>query len=173
MNAKATKLAPLEVASRLDKLRTRFDEAHLDALIVTNLANVRYLSGFSGSAGVVVITAKGTLLTTDGRYRTQSAEQLAAAKVDGLVSITIGDAQSQRDAVRALISGPSARIGLEADNVTWSSQRRWAELLEEAGSLVPTTGGPGVAPSDKRAAVGSQSAAVVAVLLSPKRPGKV
>jgi len=37
MNA-SNQVAPLEVASRLDKLRTRFHEAHLDALIVTNLA---------------------------------------------------------------------------------------------------------------------------------------
>jgi Xaa-Pro aminopeptidase len=135
-----TDMPALEVASRLQRLRAALDGAEVDAIVVTTLANVRYLTGFTGSAGVVVVSGKEALLTTDGRYRTQSAEQLAAAKVDGLVSITIGDAQSQRDAVRALISGPSARIGLEADNVTWSSQRRWAELLEEAGSLVPTTG---------------------------------
>jgi Xaa-Pro aminopeptidase len=135
-----TDMPALEVASRLQRLRAALDGAEVDAIVVTTLANVRYLTGFTGSAGVVVVSGKEALLTTDGRYRTQSAEQLAAAKVDRLVSITIGDAQSQRDAVRALISGPSARIGLEADNVTWSSQRRWAELLEEAGSLVPTTG---------------------------------
>jgi Xaa-Pro aminopeptidase len=135
-----TDMPALEVASRLERLRAALEPAEVDALVVTTLANVRYLTGFSGSAGVVVVTGEAALLTTDGRYRTQSAEQLAAVGVDGLVEITIGDAQSQRDAVRALITGPSARIGLEADNVTWSSQRRWAELLEEAGSLVPTTG---------------------------------
>ena len=135
-----TDMPALEVASRLDRLRQSLDGAEVDAIIVTTLANVRYLTGFSGSAGVVVVSEKDTLLTTDGRYRTQSAEQLAAAGVDALVTITIGDAQSQRDAVAAAVGSAGGRIGLEADNVTWSSQRRWAELLEQAGSLVPTTG---------------------------------
>jgi Xaa-Pro aminopeptidase len=135
-----TDMPALEVATRLERLRETLDGAEVDAIIVTALANVRYLTGFTGSAGVVVVTGKDALLTTDGRYRTQSAEQLAAAQVDGLVAITIGDAQAQRDAVRSFVSGAAARIGLEADNVTWSSQRRWQELLEDAGTLVPTTG---------------------------------
>jgi len=136
-----TDLAPLEVATRLPRLRAALGDAEVDALIVTTLANVRYLTGFSGSAAVVVVTESAVMLTTDGRYRTQSAEQLAAVGVDAMVSIEIGDAQTQRDAVRALVTGATAsRIGLEADSVTWSSQRRWAELMEEAGSLVPTTG---------------------------------
>src|SRR5580658_825289 len=136
-----TDMPALEVASRLERLRQSLDGAEVDAIVVTTLANVRYLTGFTGSAGVVVVTEKGATLTTDGRYRTQSAEQLATAAVDSMVAITIGDAQTQRDAVRAaLVDAAAGRIGLEADNVTWSSQRRWAELLEEAGSLVPTTG---------------------------------
>ena len=136
-----THMPALEVATRLERLRETLADAEVDALVVTTLANVRYLTGFTGSAGVVVVTEKGATLTTDGRYRTQSAEQLATAAVDSMVAITIGDAQTQRDAVRAaLVDAAAGRIGLEADNVTWSSQRRWAELLEEAGSLVPTTG---------------------------------
>jgi Xaa-Pro aminopeptidase len=136
-----TDMPALEVATRLERLRETLADAEVDALVVTTLPNVRYLTGFTGSAGVVVVTEKGAVLTTDGRYRTQSAEQLARAAVDSLVTITIGDAQSQRDAVRAALADAGAgRIGLEADNVTWSSQRRWAELLEDTGSLVPTTG---------------------------------
>src|ERR1039457_312644 len=105
-------LAPLEVASRLDKLRTRFDEAGVDALIVTNLANVRYLSGFSGSAGLVVVTADGALLATDSRYRTQSAEQVEAAGVAGRLDIAIGNPDDQRGAGRAARAAPpAARAG--------------------------------------------------------------
>jgi Xaa-Pro aminopeptidase len=141
MTATETTLAPLEVASRLDKLRTRFDEAEVDALIVTNLANVRYLSGFSGSAGVVVVTARGALLTTDGRYRTQSAEQVEAAGVAGRLDIAIGNGEDQRAAVRAALLGASAtRVGLEADNVSWAASRRWRELFEGEAQGVPATG---------------------------------
>lgn len=52
----------------------------LDAMLVTDLINVRYLSGFSGSNGALLVFAddsndRGAVLATDGRYRTQAAEQ--------------------------------------------------------------------------------------------------
>ncbi len=134
-------LAPLEVAPRLERLRERLEEAKIDALIVTNLANVRYLSGFSGSAGVVVVVAKGALLTTDGRYRTQSAEQVASAGVADALEIAIANADGQRAAIRdALRSSGATRVGLEADDVTWAASRRWRELFEGDAEGVPVTG---------------------------------
>ncbi len=105
-------------------------------MIVTNLANVRYLSGFTGSAGLLAVTADAARLTTDGRYRTQSAEQVAAA--EAAVDITVGGVEVQRDAVRTTLAA-SGRVGLEADDVTWSASRRWATLLE-GHDVVPTTG---------------------------------
>ncbi len=136
-----TPLAPLEVAPRLGRLRKRFDEAKIDALIVTNLANVRYLSGFSGSAGVVVVTANGALLTTDGRYRTQSAEQVESAGVAGALDIAIGKADDQRGAIHAALRVAGAtRVGLEADDVTWAASRRWRELFEGEAEGVAVTG---------------------------------
>jgi Xaa-Pro aminopeptidase len=134
-------LAPLEVAPRLGRLRERFDEATIDALIVTNLANVRYLSGFSGSAGVVVVTANGALLTTDGRYRTQSAEQVESAGVAGALEIAIGKVDDQRAAIQAVLSAAGARrVGLEAEDVTWAASRRWRELFEGEAEGVAVTG---------------------------------
>ena len=72
-------LKPLAVAGRIDRLRAALPTASLDALVVTNLTNVRYLTGFTGSAAVAVITEDAVLLATDGRYRTQAAEQIEAA----------------------------------------------------------------------------------------------
>ncbi len=66
-------LPPVTVVGRIDRLRAGFEEQGIDALVVTTLANVRYLTGFSGSAGVLTVTRAAALLTTDGRYRTQSA----------------------------------------------------------------------------------------------------
>ena len=83
-------LPPLTVTGRLDRLRAAFDEHEVDALVVTTLANVRYLTGFSGSAGVLTVTRDAALLTTDGRYRTQSAEQVERAGAAPQVEITIG-----------------------------------------------------------------------------------
>jgi Xaa-Pro aminopeptidase len=126
-------LPPMSVSSRLDALRARFDG--YDALVITTLPNVRYLSGFTGSAALLAVTAQGALLTTDGRYRTQSDEQVRAAGAQ--VEITIGGLADQRKATTDFLSGAS-RIGLEADNVTWAGQRVWADLLGSA-ELVPTT----------------------------------
>jgi Xaa-Pro aminopeptidase len=123
----------MSVAGRLDALRARFDG--IDALIVTTLPNVRYLTGFAGSAGVLVVSPTGALLTTDGRYRTQSAEQVRDAGAE--VEITIGNVTDQRRAATDFVSSLS-RVGLEADNVTWAGQRVWASLLE-AKELVPTS----------------------------------
>jgi Xaa-Pro aminopeptidase len=129
-----TAMRPMQVAPRLDRLRQRFDGAQVEALLVTNLANIRYLTGFTGSAGVLAVTSDRALLTTDGRYRTQSAEQIAGAGAD--VEITIGGLQAQRDAIGAWLSA-ARRVGLEADHVSWNASRRWAELVAET---VPTSG---------------------------------
>jgi Xaa-Pro aminopeptidase len=126
-------LPPMSVAGRLDALRARFDG--IDALVVTTLPNVRYLTGFTGSAAVLVVSPTGALLTTDGRYRTQSAEQVQAA--GAAVDITIGGLADQRKAATDFLSGVQL-VGLEADNVSWSGQRTWAELLGGT-ELVPTS----------------------------------
>jgi Xaa-Pro aminopeptidase len=126
-------LPPLTVTGRLDRLRASFDEHGVDALVVTTLANVRYLTGFTGSAGILTVTRGAALLTTDGRYRTQSAEQIDRAGAAKLVEIVIGPAAEQRKAAQALLA-PVTKIGLEADNVTWSAQRVWAELLGVNGN---------------------------------------
>jgi Xaa-Pro aminopeptidase len=129
-------LVPLDVAGRMDRLRAKLDGAEVAGLVVTNLANVRYLTGFTGSAGILALTAERALLVTDGRYRTQSAEQVAASGVD--VAITVGNANTQREAVRLAVEG-SGPVGLEEDSVTWAASRRWVEALEGT-TVVPTSG---------------------------------
>jgi Xaa-Pro aminopeptidase len=131
--APASRLPPITVTGRLDRLRATLDEHEVDALIVTTLANIRYLTGFSGSAGILTVTRDRALLTTDGRYRTQSAEQLEKAGAAAQVDVVIGPAAEQRKAAQGLLTS-HPRIGLEADNVTWSAQRSWAELLSGAGA---------------------------------------
>jgi Xaa-Pro aminopeptidase len=145
-------LPPITVTGRIDRLRAAFDEHEIDALVVSTLANVRYLTGFTGSAAILAVTREAALLATDGRYRTQSAEQVDKAGAAAQVEIAIGPVAEQRKAVQGLLSssaggsgtgGAVSRIGLEADHVSWSAQRTWAELLEAAatgtGTLVATS----------------------------------
>ena len=135
----AAPLPPITVTGRLDRLRAAFDEHEIDALVVTTLPNVRYLTGFTGSAAVLTVTRDMALLTTDGRYRTQSAEQVEQAGAGGQVDIVIGAGAEQRQAAQSALDATGiGRIGLEATNVTWSGQRSWADSLG-GDRLVATT----------------------------------
>jgi Xaa-Pro aminopeptidase len=127
----------MDVAARVDRLRPQVDAAGCDALVVTNLTNIRYLTGFTGSAAIVLVTPDELLFVSDGRYQTQSADQLAAAGVDARIEIVAADA----DAVVAAAAAAAGvqRLGLESQSVTWSQQRRWATALFSSGELVPTT----------------------------------
>jgi Xaa-Pro aminopeptidase len=101
--------------------------------------NVRWLTGFSGSAGSLLVTGDRVLLVTDGRYRTQASEQVEAAGVGGLVECVIGGVVAQRQALAEVLGGGDGVLALEADHVTWSSQRTWADVLDPV-RLVPSGG---------------------------------
>lgn len=126
-------LPPLEVAGRLDRLRSGFDGAGIDALVVTCLTNIRYLTGFTGSAGELLVGADGALLVTDGRY----AEQAPSQVVDSDTEVAIAGT-NRRSLVTDRLSS-SDRVGLEAASVTWSDQRRLAGWFDGI-DLVPTEG---------------------------------
>ena len=107
---------------------------------MTTPANVRWLTGFSGSAGLLLVAGERAWLTTDGRYRTQAAEQLASVGVASQIEVVVGDVRTQR---QALLDGAGTtgvrRVGLEADRVTWAAKEDWARAFE-AVELEPTRG---------------------------------
>jgi Xaa-Pro aminopeptidase len=129
----APEMPSLQTATRIARLRERIAEEELDCLLVGALTNVRYLSGFTGSAGVLLVTRDAARLVTDGRYRTQAAEQLDSAGVAPLIEIVVGRIPAQNesivDLVRQTVGTPGGRVGLEAEHVVWAQKRRWAELL--------------------------------------------
>ena len=128
-------LPPMDVAARLPRLRARLADTDVDALAVTRLPNVAYLTGFTGSAGFVVLAPAGDVLVTDGRYSEQAHEQLEAAGVGADIRIAITQA-AQMDALEQAVRGV-ARLGLEAHGVTWAQQRAYAKTLDGV-ELVPT-----------------------------------
>jgi Xaa-Pro aminopeptidase len=64
---------------RLAALLDGLTAAHVDALLVTSLANVRYLTGFSGSSALLLVTPRDAVLITDFRYQTQAADEVGDA----------------------------------------------------------------------------------------------
>lgn len=133
-----TGMAAMDVAGRADRLRAGLDAAGCDALLVTHLTNIRYLTGFTGSAALLVVDADGVLLVTDGRYDEQAHDELAAAGVSARVDIG-RSGEVQRELVSSRL-GSIARIGLESEHVTWADQRRYAQTWFPGATLVPVAG---------------------------------
>jgi Xaa-Pro aminopeptidase len=63
-------------SSRLYLLRENLKRKHLDGLLVSEIDNVRYLTGFSGTSGFALITGKEAFFVTDFRYREQSTREV-------------------------------------------------------------------------------------------------
>ena len=64
--------------TRADRLAEVMERRELDSLLVSNLVNVRWLTGFTGSNGAAVMTRDRRLFLTDFRYTEQAEEQVDA-----------------------------------------------------------------------------------------------
>ncbi len=119
--------------SRLDKVRRHAVGAGVDALFVWSQPNVRYLTGFSGSAGYVFLSERGTVLLTDSRYGAQAAQE--APGVDVRVMAGRGYRPGGEAFLRALaqlVEESGAKVvGLESDRVVIS------EFLALQGAGLP------------------------------------
>lgn len=128
----------MDLVSRVERLRAGLDAAACDALLVTHLTNIRYLTGFTGSAAMLLVRPDALTFVTDGRYEEQAAGQLRSAAVDA--DVVIGrTAALQREALSELVSH-IPRLGLEAEHVTWAEQRRYADEWFPRSELVPASG---------------------------------
>jgi len=71
----------MDHAGRLSRLRSGLEENDLDVLLVTHLPNLHYLCGFTGSAAALLVATAGSILFTDGRYRTQAHEEVQGTRI--------------------------------------------------------------------------------------------
>jgi Xaa-Pro aminopeptidase len=115
--------------------RVREHLGDLDALLVSDLTNIRWLTGFTGSNGWVVLGPDTLTLVTDGRYGDQAAQQMEAAGVPGEVLVGLNGAL-----VRTIAEACSGhgRIGFEAAHVSFQAHGQYSAAV--AGSLVPVVG---------------------------------
>jgi len=131
-------LTPMEVPTRAGRLIEHLPAAGIDALLVSHLPNIRYLTGFTGSAALLLVGRDGLTFVTDGRYSDQASEQLRAAAVDATVRVGRTNAE-QRELLSGAVFGPT-RLGMEAEHVSWARQREIASSWFEGADLVPTSG---------------------------------
>jgi Xaa-Pro aminopeptidase len=110
--------------ARIDKVRSSLAENEIDGLLVTNLTNVRYLTGFSGTAGTVLVTPDGATFYSDGRYAAR-----AKAVVQG-AEIAIY-AERLTDLLTDALKGAGIQtLGLEAATVTLAQRDQLDEKLD-------------------------------------------
>jgi Xaa-Pro aminopeptidase len=127
----------MDQAGRTKRAREAMATAGCDALLVSNLVNVRYLTGFSGSAGMLLIRPDDAILVTDGRYATQAPAELARA---GAVAEVRALPAADQLGVVAELTLATPRVGLEADHITWGRQRHYVRGWARGRKLVATTG---------------------------------
>lgn len=116
---------------RLERLRQRLGEEGLDAILISQVENRRYLSGFTGSAGYLFISQRSTILATDFRYVEQAKSQATGfdiVQIEGELPKWFSDLASPLKV---------KKIGFEANDLSVATYRK---LVANAGEneVVPT-----------------------------------
>ena len=125
-------LADTRFSNRRRRLASTLAGQRIDGVVITHLTHVRYLTGFSGSNGGLLLRKDlSALMATDGRYTTQIADEVPD------IEAVLG-----RDAGPHLLSqlDGEMRVGYEADYVTVSQLKRMEEAAPEGVTLVPVSG---------------------------------
>ena len=138
---KHSPLPPLLAHGRSERVRAAVEAKGADALVVTDLTNIRWCTGFTGSAGVLVISRDRHVLITDSRYRDQAPSQLEASGCEAEVLIGSDWVAAVATILKDLNGADrTTRVALEADRIVWADQRRLsdalaAELAESVGLI--------------------------------------
>jgi Xaa-Pro aminopeptidase len=133
--------APISSDLRMRALRAIVAASDdVDAVVITNLDNVRALTGFSGSSARLFVTSDQSWLVTDARYEERAADELRAASCAAEVIVRRSIAEQNTWLLAELQAQTIHRLGLEAGSITWAAQRQLAALVTDISvELVPTT----------------------------------
>jgi Xaa-Pro aminopeptidase len=119
----------MDHGGRIAKLQTVRQATGLDALLITNLTNVRYLTGFSGTNGQVLVRDGGATFFSDPRYAARAADLVEGAEIVIYPTKLTDRLPEQLNGV--------ARLGVEAGAMTLLERDQLAEALASV-ELVPT-----------------------------------
>ena len=107
----------------VERLIELLPEAEIDALLVTNLVNIRYLTGYDGTNGIALIGPQTRAFATDFRYVEQAAEQVDPSFARARASLDL------LEAVRDLIPGGEVMLGFDDVHMPVRHYERLRELL--------------------------------------------
>lgn len=128
----------MNYAARQKKLATALREAKFDALLITHLPNVRYLCGFSGTAGALLLLvadrSQKAVFFTDGRYDQQAHEEVQSAK------IVIGKRAAFAEACEGARRAKVGVLGFEAEHLSYVAYKQLAQIVRGKTRLKPALG---------------------------------
>jgi len=124
----------MDFQGRQTRLRSQLDRHRLDSLLVTHLPNIRYLGGFTGSAGALLLTEEETIFFTDGRYTEQARSEVQCAKVVIGKKGALAAAASWMESRRRKMA---YRVGIETDRLSAAAVSRLNESLPKHIRLRP------------------------------------
>jgi len=124
----------MDHVSRQRELQAELADRRLDALVVTHLPNVRYLCGFTGSAGILLVGLRKPIFVTDGRYTEQAHAQVHGAK------IVIGKGPALDEMANQIGRLKLTSIGIEAEHMTVAQRTRFSKTLPKHAKLRATSG---------------------------------
>jgi Xaa-Pro aminopeptidase len=115
--------------ARQKKLREQLASTGLDALLVSHLPNIRYLCGFTGSAGFLLVSEAGSVFFTDVRYDTQGRAEVKGARVIIARKAVLNAMGEWIGARRKKARSKGWTIGIDAEHVSVAERKRVAGLL--------------------------------------------
>lgn len=128
---------------RLSRVRGELHAAALDAFVVTHPPNVRYLTGFSGSAGLVVVTQTRCHLVVDFRYTIAARAAIASSPdLESAVSVVVPPESYDETLVALLREADASRIGIEAAYMPVSRFNRLSGSLANGAPTPHSTPDP-------------------------------
>jgi Xaa-Pro aminopeptidase len=126
---------------RLKKLQTVFERESLDALLVTHLPNIRYLCGFTGTSGVLVVSETSSVFFTDGRYSEQARAEVQGARVVIASKPPLAAAAEWLVENKSKLGGKKPRrVGIESEHLTVAGRTQAASFLRPDFRLRETRG---------------------------------
>jgi len=126
---RAATLELMDHARRQQDLRSMLRRHRLDGLLITHLPNIRYLSGFTGSSAVLVITESKSVFFTDGRYSAQAQAEVQGAKLVISRKAPILTAADWPAKNRSRLGKSRIKIGIEGDHLSVAARTRLLKTL--------------------------------------------
>jgi Xaa-Pro aminopeptidase len=117
---------------KLEKLRSRFAEHGIDGMLITNSYNRRYMTGFTGTAGVALVGQTKAVFITDFRYVEQAAKQVQGYEIIQHTGVIVDEVAKQAAALGI------KKLGFEQDDLSYATFKAYEKAVD--AELIPVSG---------------------------------